>query len=40
MLALVFEDIAYHAAVAIDKVMYLVQFEFYRFSGFELHPIC
>ena len=34
MLSLVFENIAYHAIIAMDEVVYLVQLGFYRFSGF------
>ena len=34
MLALVLKDIAYHAAVAMDKIVYLVQLCLYYFRGF------
>lgn len=38
MLPLVLENITYHAVIAVDKVMHLLPFCLYRFSGFEVTP--
>ena len=34
VLSLILEDITYHAVIAVDKVMHLLPFCLYRFSGF------